>query len=192
MTAVLAAQENPVLPNATFFAELLAFLIILFVLWKWVVPPIQRSMQQRQDAIRIQLEEGQRAKERLEAAEADYRRALDEARQDASRMREEAQEQRRAIVDQAASEARERAQEILDRAEAQLEAERHQAIVQLRNEIGSLAVELAGRIVGESLEDEARQGRIVERFLTELEESGQAGAGERSGAGPGGRAERTR
>ena len=52
---------------------------------------------------------------------------------------------------------------------AQIEAERQQAVTSLRAEVGALATSLAGRIVGESLDDEARQRRVVERFLADLE-----------------------
>jgi F-type H+-transporting ATPase subunit b len=61
---------------------------------------------------------------------------------------------------------------IVEHAHAQIEAERQQAVTSLRTEVGSLATVLAGRIVGESLDDEARQSRVVERFLAELETQG--------------------
>lgn len=168
------AQTNPLLPNATLIAELVGFLIVLWVLWRYVVPPVQRSMRERQETIRSQFEESQRARERLEASEQEYQRALDEARREAARMREEAQAQRKAIVDEAASEARERADEIVARAEERITTERQQAMMQLRDELGRLAVDLAGRVVGESLQDDARQRRVVERFLAELESGDRA------------------
>lgn len=174
----ILAQGNFLIPNATFFAELFSFLIILWVLWRYVVPPVQRSMEKRQQAIRSQFEESERAKERLEAAEADYHRALEDARQEASRMREEAYEQRKAIIDEAATEAQTRANEIVARAEEQISSEWQQAIGRLRGEVGRLSVELAGRIVGESLEDDARQRRVVDRFLEELEQGQQGEQGE--------------
>ena len=59
--------------------------------------------------------------------------------------------------------------------QAQIEAERQQAVTSLRAEVGTLATDLAGRIVGESLDDDARQGRVVERFIAELE-TGTPGA----------------
>lgn len=179
MLATVMAQGNPVIPNATFFAELLGFVIVLAVLWRWVVPPIRRSMEQRQEAIRSQFEESQRARERAEAAEEDYRRALDDARREAARMREEAQAQRQSIIEEARSDAQQRAEEVMARAEEQIATERQQAMTQLRDELGRLAVDLAGRVVGESLEDDARQRRVVERFLAELESSGQPESGRR-------------
>jgi F-type H+-transporting ATPase subunit b len=61
------------------------------------------------------------------------------------------------------------ASRIVEHAHTQIEAERQQAVTSLRAEVGSLATSLAGRIVGESLDDEARQSRVVERFLADLE-----------------------
>ena len=177
MTILAAAQDNPVLPNATFFAELVAFLIILFVIRKWVVPPIQKSMQDRQDAIRSQFEESQRAKERLEAAEQEYRQALVEARHEAARLREEAREQGATIIAEMREQAQSESHRIVTSAQQQIEADRQQALAQLRGEVGAIATELAGRIVGESLADDARQRRVVDRFLTELEEQAQATSG---------------
>ena len=74
-----------------------------------------------------------------------------------------------AMREQAQAEAR----RITESAQAQIEAERQQALTALRTEVGNLATELAGRIVGESLTDQARQSRMVDRFLDELEVAGQ-------------------
>ena len=70
-------------------------------------------------------------------------------------------------------------QRIIDSANAQIEADRQQALTALRAEVGSLAVELASRIVGESLADEARQSRMVDRFLAELDEEAASGVAAR-------------
>ena len=68
---------------------------------------------------------------------------------------------------------------IVEHAHAQIEAERQQAVTSLRAEVGTLATSLAGRIVGESLDDEARQSRVVERFLADIEAQSSAGNGAR-------------
>ncbi|MCW2668507.1 MAG: atpF, partial [Frankiales bacterium] len=80
-------------------------------------------------------------------------------------------------VDQLTAEARETAARITARGEEQLAAERQQVVVQLRGDIGRLAVELAERIVGESLADEDRQRRVVDRFLADLEQQQTSGQG---------------
>jgi F-type H+-transporting ATPase subunit b len=163
------AEENFLVPNATFFFELLAFGIILFVLAKWVVPPINKAMAERQERLRRQFEEMEEATASAKQAEEDLRNQMVEARHEASRIREEAREQGAAIVTEMREAAQSEAQRIVDTAQAQLEAERQQVVNQLRGEVGTLAAELAGRIVGESLDDDERQRRTVERFIGELE-----------------------
>ncbi|MDQ1688183.1 MAG: F-type H+-transporting ATPase subunit b [Frankiaceae bacterium] len=167
---VLAAG-NFLIPDATFLAEIFAFLLILAALWKFVIPPIQKSMEARQEAIRAQIDESREARERLEAAEAEYKNALAEARAEAARMREEAAKTKREIIEAAKEEARVEAEGVTRRAEERLEIERRQVLVQLRQEVGRMSAELASRIVGESLADTALQTRIIDRFLAELDEA---------------------
>ncbi len=106
-----------------------------------------------------------------------WRSSLGDARHEAARIREEAREQggdRRRNAGTGSGRVQTR---IVEHGKAQIEAERQQAVTSLRAEVGSLATGLAGRIVGESLEDEARQSRVVERFLAELESTGSPSAG---------------
>lgn len=171
MAHPMAATNNFLVPNATFIAELIGFAFVLWVLWKYVLPPLQKAMTERQEMIRKQLEESEAAKKRLDEAQAEYQQALVAARHEAAQMKAEAEEQRKAIVNRAAGEAEQKAQEIVARAHEQIEAERRQAMRQLRSEIGTLALELAGRIVGEAVDDDDRQRRVVERFIADLEQS---------------------
>ena len=84
-------------------------------------------------------------------------------------MREDARVQGAAIIEDLRTKAQEEAARITATAHASIEAERQQAITSLRTEVGALAVELASKIVGESLDDSARQSRVVDRFLEDLE-----------------------
>jgi F-type H+-transporting ATPase subunit b len=176
MTPVLAA-ENFLLPNATFLAELGAFLVILAVIWRYVVPPLQRNMTARQEAIRKQFEEGRLAQERLQAAERlaaaerEYRDLIEQTRAESNRIREEARAEGQAIIAELRERAQQEADRVRQRGEEQLAAEREQVVASLRAEIGRLAADLAERIVGESLTDDDRQRRIVDRFLDGLERS---------------------
>jgi F-type H+-transporting ATPase subunit b len=180
MTTTVLAESNFLVPNGTLLAEFVAFLIVLGALWKWVVPRVQKAMEDRQAFIQAQLEESQAAKERLEAAEEDYKRILADARHEAARLREEAQARHKAIVDEAADAARARSDEILAGAQERIAFEHRQAVAQLRAELGGLALELASRIVGETLQDSDQQRRAVDRFLDELES--RAPAEQSSGA----------
>lgn len=168
-----AVQEeettNFLLPNATFLFELLTFAVILAILWKFVVPPLSRAMTARQEQIKRQLDEGREAKERLDAAEAEYRQALLDTQAEGSRIREEARAEGQLIIADLRQRAQDEADRIAARETARREAERQQIVAQLRGEVGQIAVALAGKIVGESLDDEARQKRMVERFIADLE-----------------------
>src|SRR3954469_19229225 len=166
---VTPMADNFLVPNGTFLVELLAFLVLLFLLSKYVIPPINRAMTARQDAIRAEFAELDEAKSEASAAEEEFKAQIADARHEAARIREEAREQGAAIIAEMREQAQAEAARIVEHAHTQIEADRKSAAASLRGEVGTLATTLAGRIVGESLDDEARQSRVVDRFLTELE-----------------------
>jgi F-type H+-transporting ATPase subunit b len=172
---VLAAAKqetnNPILPNATFIAELVAFVVLLYLFTKFPLPQLKKMMTERQDFIDRQIKDSVEAKERLEAAEAEYRELLEQTKADASRIREEARAEGRAIIDELRAKAQEEADRVRARGDEQLAAEREQVVAALRGDLGRLATELAERIVGESLADSKAQSRVVDRFLEDLDSS---------------------
>jgi F-type H+-transporting ATPase subunit b len=169
------AADNFLIPNATFFVELIAFAIILWFLAKYVLPPINRAIAKRQEAIRHEIEEAEKAKAAAKEAEDKYNQLFVEARHEAARIREEAREQGAAIIAEMREQAQAEANRILAHARAQLQAERQQVVSQLRTDVGSIALTLAESIVGESLEDEARRNRTIDRFIDDLESSAPSG-----------------
>jgi len=177
MTTTTVLAGNFLVPNGTFIAELIAFLIILGVLWRYVVPPVSKAMTERQELIKNQLDEGQRASERLKQAEADYREALEQARATAAQIRDQARADAAAIREEILERAQQERDRVLETGREQLATERQTLIRELRADLGNLAVELAGRILGESLAEEARQRGTVDRFLSELQQ--EAGSGRR-------------
>ena len=164
------AEGNFLVPNATFIAEVIAFAIILYVLYRYVVPPVQKAMRERQELVQSQIDESRQAREQLERAEAEYQRALAEARSEAAKIRDSARADADRLRDEMRAQAQEEADRVRQRSEEQLATQRQQVVNELRSEIGRLAVTLAGRIVGESLEDDKRRQRTVDRFLSELEQ----------------------
>src|ERR1700704_1621073 len=100
-TPVVPLAANFLVPNATFIAELVAFAIIIWVLAKYVVPPINKAMEARQEAIRQQFAELDEAQDAAHKAEADYKEQLNNAKHEAARIREEAREQGAQIVQDA-------------------------------------------------------------------------------------------
>ena len=161
--------SNFLVPNATFLVELAAFAVMVFILGKYVIPPINKAMTARQDAIRKQFNDLEEAKSGAQQAEQDFKAQIADARHEAARIREDAREQGAAIVAEMREQAQVEAARIVEHAQAQISAERQQAVATLRAEVGALATTLAGRIVGESLEDDERSNRVVDRFLADLD-----------------------
>jgi F-type H+-transporting ATPase subunit b len=171
-TTVMPLSSNFLVPNGTFLVELLAFAILVYIFGKYLIPPINRAMTARQEAIRTQFAELDEAKADARKAESDYKAQLNDAKHEAARIREEARKQGAQIVQEAREKAQTEADRIVEHAHTQIEADRKAAFTSLRSDVGSLATTLAGRIVGESLDDDERQGRVVERFLADLEGAG--------------------
>ncbi|KQY59691.1 ATP synthase F0F1 subunit B [Aeromicrobium sp. Root495] len=178
MSALLLAaaaeeeEHNPLIPEWPEIVLALVVLGILFLLVrKFVVPAFEKAYAERTAAIEGGIEDAQQAQKEAQAALEKYTAQLAEARHEAAQIREEAKEQGAQIIVELRAQAQAEAERITSTAHAQVEAERSQVLAQLKSEVGSLATDLAGRIVGESLEDEARQKRTVERFIAELEGS---------------------
>jgi F-type H+-transporting ATPase subunit b len=166
---LIPLESNFLVPNGTFFVELIAFALMFFIIAKYIVPPINRAMTARQEAIRQQFAELDQAKEEANSAKDEFESQITEARHEAARIREDAREQGAAIIAEMREKAQAEAARIVEHGKAQIQAERQAAVASLRTEVGTLATDLAGRIVGESLNDDERQGRVVERFLADLE-----------------------
>jgi F-type H+-transporting ATPase subunit b len=168
------ASTNPLLPSwPEFIIGTILFLIVFGALAKFLLPRAQQTLAQRTEMIEGGLAKSQEAQAEATQLLDQYREQLAEARHEASRLREEAREQGAQIIAEMRDQAQAEARRITESAQAQIEAERQQALTALRTEVGTLATELASRIVGESLTDEARQSRMVDRFLDELEVAGQ-------------------
>ena len=160
----------PLLPHpAEMIIALISFGILYWLYKTKVVPRMEELYAERTAAIEGGMQQAEEAQQQAQAALEQYQAQLTEARAEAARIREEAREQGAAIVVEMRTHAQTEAARITEAAHKQIEAERQQAVVSLRSEVGRLSTDLAGRIVGESLEDETRQRGIVDRFLAELE-----------------------
>jgi F-type H+-transporting ATPase subunit b len=166
---------NPLLPTwPEFILGIICFVVVFGVLGKMLLPRITKMLAEREDAIQGGINRADEAQAEAQAVLAQYRAQLEDAKHESSRMREEAREQGAQIIAEMRERAEAEARRITEAAQAQIDAERQQALISLRAEVGTLAVDLANRIVGESLTDHARQSRMVDRFLEGLE--AQSGA----------------
>jgi F-type H+-transporting ATPase subunit b len=168
------ASQNPLVPaGAELVIGTICFLVVFGVLAKLLMPRVTKMLAERTELIEGGLARSEEAQAEAKQLLDQYREQLAEARHEAARLREEAREQGAQIIAEMREQAQAEARRITESAQAQIEAERQQALTALRAEVGTLATELASRIVGESLTDEARQSRMVDRFLDELEVSSQ-------------------
>ncbi|WP_067453068.1 F0F1 ATP synthase subunit B [Actinomadura macra] len=170
--SVIAAEENnPLIPHTyELVVGIFSFLVVVIVVGKILTPRIQKTLQERTDAIEGGLIRAEKAQEEARQTLEQYKAQQKDGQLEASRLRKKAEEQGAQIIAEMKEQAQAEARRIIEAAKAQIEAERQQALQSLRAEIGAVSVELAGRVVGESLEDSARQSRVVDRFLEELEE----------------------
>jgi F-type H+-transporting ATPase subunit b len=181
-SAYLLAQEaaeesrNPILPaiNELIWGTI-AFLILLFLMYRTVFPSINKAYKDRRANIEGKLEQAEKDRAEAEKLLEQYRRRLSAAEDETQRILEEARANAERVRRDLRAKAEDEAGRELERARQAIRAERDQAIRQLRNEVGTLAVELATRVVGDSL-DRERQLRLVDQYIEELGDQTQAGA----------------
>lgn len=172
----LAAADGESMPLIPHWEELvfglIMFAILLWVVAKKVAPNLENAYQERHAAIEGGIAQAENAQAEAEAAKAQYETQLAEARAEAAKIREDARAEGAAIVAEMRGQAQEESNRITESAQKQIEAERQQASVSLRGEVGRLSTDLAGRIVGHELQDSSSRQGLIDSFLTELE-SGQ-------------------
>nr|WP_156163554.1 F0F1 ATP synthase subunit B [Demequina subtropica] len=154
--------------------SIVIFAIIAVVFTKVILPKLQAVLDERAELIQGGIEKAEKAQAEAAAALEEYTAQLTEARAEAARIREDARVEASQILAEARRRAGTDAERIVETAQRQIDAERHQAVISLRTEVGSLATELASRIVGESLADDARQQRVIDSFLDDLESTVKA------------------
>lgn len=168
---MLPMAGNPLIPHhiAEIIVGVALMIIIWLVMWKKVVPTFEASYEERREAIVGGMEQAEKAQAEAAATKEQYEALLADARQEAARIREEAKNEGAAILSEMREQAQVESQRVVSQAQAQLNAERVKVLNQLKGEIGGLATTLAGRIVGETLDDDERARRTVDRFIADLE-----------------------
>jgi F-type H+-transporting ATPase subunit b len=164
------ANPNPLLPEPfEIFWSIIALALIFGAFFKFVLPGLLGTLDRRAELIEGGITKAEKAQAEAAAALEEYTAQLTDARAEAARIREDARVEASQILAETREKASKEAERIAVGAQKSLEAERQQTIVSLRTEVGALATELASRIVGESLADDARQQRVIDAFLDELE-----------------------
>jgi len=179
--AVLAAEEGdgsgsfwetayPIIPHlGELILGIIAFVILYFLYKRYVVPRLEDMLAERRNQIEGGIERAETMQAEAKAALDRYNAQLAEARSEAAAIREQARTEGQQILEELRVQAQEESARILARGQEQIQAARQQVVNELRAQIGTLAVDLAGRVVGESLADDARRSGTVDRFLDELD-----------------------
>ncbi|NBE51541.1 F0F1 ATP synthase subunit B [Streptomyces boluensis] len=175
MQLAAGEEQNPLIPpGPELLVGTIAFAIVFFFFWKKLLPNINKVLEQRREAIEGGIEKAEAAQTEAQSVLEQYKAQLAEARHEAARLRQEAQEQGAQLIAEMRAEGQRQREEIIAAGHTQIAADRKAASQSLRQDVGQLATTLAGKLVGESLEDHARQSRTIDRFLDELEEKAEA------------------
>ncbi|MEV0680810.1 F0F1 ATP synthase subunit B [Actinosynnema sp. NPDC050436] len=172
-TLILAAggeDINPVVPHTSeIIIGLIAFLLLFFVIKKFVSPRFETLYAERAAKIEGGIEKAEQAQAEAQQKLEEYKAQLADARAEAARIRDDARIEGEQIISELRAKAQEESSRIVAQGQTQLETQRAQIVAELRGELGKLAIDLADRVVGESLEDEVRRRGTVDRFLSELD-----------------------
>jgi len=169
ISAATEAAANPLVPNVwEMGVVLVGFAVLMFIVVKFVVPMFEKTFAERAEAIEGGIAKAEKAQAEASAALEEYKQQLTDARAEANRIREEARAEGAQILADLKEKAAAESARITAQAHVAIESERQAAVVSLRTEVGTLATTLAGRIVGEALNDDERSARVVDRFLADL------------------------
>lgn len=170
-------EPNPLLPLwPEVILVAVIFLALLYLITKFVVPRFETTFKQRRDAIEGGIEKAEAAQLEAQATLAQYQQQLAEARAEAAQIREGARAEAQRIVEELRAQAQEESARIVSRGEEQLAGQRASIVRELRGEIGTLATQLAEKIVDQRLTEDAQVSATVDAFLADLESKNGASA----------------
>ena len=179
--ALLLAAEgeasNPLLPAIYDIVwSIIPFALVLLLFWRVVLPRLQKTLDERSEAIEGGIAQAENAQAEAKEALEKYNALLADARAEAASIRDQARSEGTQILQEMKTNAQAEADRIAQRAQAQIEAERHQAVLSLRKEVGNLALDLASAVVQERLSEDAKAASVVDKLLADLDKEAKAPA----------------
>jgi len=179
--SVAAESSNPLLPAPPDLIWSSVIFVVLFIFfWRMILPRVQKLLDARAELIEGGIKKAENAQAEAAAALEKYNEQLAEARAEAAKIRDQARQDGTKILNELKEQASADAARITVNAQATIEAERQSALVSLRSEVGSLAIDLASGVIGQSLSDDKNAANLVDQFLADLEKSEQAAASEKT------------
>ena len=179
--ALLLAAEgeasNPLLPAIYDIVwSIIPFALVLLLFWRVVLPRLQKTLDERSEAIEGGIAQAESAQAEAKEALEKYNALLADARAEAASIRDQARAEGTQILQEMKTSAQAEADRIAENAQAQIEAERHQAVLSLRKEVGNLALDLASAVVQERLSEDAKAASVVDKLLADLDKEASAPA----------------
>ena len=172
LLAAEASDKENLYPHASeLVVGAVAFAIIFFFMWKWVIPRVNTMLEERRQKIQGELERAEETRSEADHILEEYRAQLAGAREEAGRIIEETRKTAEQLRKDMLGRAEEESQGIVARAQDEIRSERDRVFQELRSQIGEISVELAARIVGESL-DEAAHQRLIDEYIDQVAGSG--------------------
>ena len=169
VNAAEGEAQNPLLPAIYDIVwSLIPFALVLFLFWRVVLPRLQATLDERSAAIEGGIEDAQSAQKEAQEALEKYTKLLADARDEAASIRDEARGEGQKILKEMREQAQAEADRISQTAQAQIEAERQAALVSLRKEVGSLALDLAGAVVRDQLGQDKKAKSLVDGLLKDM------------------------
>ena len=170
--SVAAESSNPLLPAPPDLIWSSVIFVVLFIFfWRIILPRVQKLLDARAELIEGGIKKAENAQAEAAAALEKYNEQLAEARAEAAKIRDQARQDGTKILNELKEQASADAARITVNAQATIEAERQSALVSLRSEVGSLAIDLASGVIGQSLSDDKNAANLVDQFLADLEKS---------------------
>ena len=170
---LLAAEgeaSNPLLPAIYDIVwSIIPFALVLLLFWRIVLPRLQKTLDERSSAIEGGIAQAESAQAEAKEALEKYNALLAEARAEASDIRDKARSEGQVILAEMKESAQAEANRIAATASAQIEAERHQALLSLRKEVGNLALDLAAAVVQERLTEDAKAASVIDKLLADID-----------------------
>lgn len=177
LLAAEGSSTNPLLPAIYDIVwSIIPFALVLLLFWRVVLPRLQKTLDERSAAIEGGIAQAESAQAEAKAALDKYNAMLQEARTEAADIRDKARAEGSQILAEMKQGAQAEADRIAQAAKAQIEAERHQAVLSLRKEVGALALDLAAAVVQERLSEDAKAASVVDRLLADLDKEATAPA----------------
>lgn len=166
---VLLANSLTTPAIGTIFWTTLIFGLFFLVLTKFAWKPILNAVKARDEMIKGALESAEKAREDMLKLQSDNEAILRKAREEREGILKDAREVRDKLISEAKGKATEEAEKLIEKARTGIESEKAKALSEIREQVATLSVEIASKILGEKLKESGEQGKLIDKYLKEID-----------------------